>query len=151
VSRLADADAVTIRPDGKVEWTGSEDLEAAAATAARAEEQRRSFDRSRVEMMRAYAEHEHCRRNFILSYFGEEFQPPCGNCDNCDAGHGVPPSAGEPFPVGGRVAHNDWGDGMVQRYDGDQMVVLFDSVGYKTLSIELVIGRGLLRAAGEPG
>ena len=37
-------------------------------------------------MMRGYAEHEHCRRNFILSYFGEEFQPPCGMCDNCDAG-----------------------------------------------------------------
>jgi hypothetical protein len=31
------------------------------------------------------------------------------------------------------------------------VVVLFDSVGYKTLSIELVIRRGLLRAAGEPG
>lgn len=146
LSRLGDAHAVAVRPDGKVERGGSENLEAEVAAAADAEGQRRSFDRSRVEMMRGYAEHEHCRRAFILSYFGEDFEPPCGNCDNCDAGHGVPPSAGEPFRVGGPVAHNDWGDGVVQRYDGDQMVVLFDSVGYKTLSIELATRRGLLRA-----
>jgi ATP-dependent DNA helicase RecQ len=151
LSRLADAHAVVIRPDGKVEPAGGEHLEAEVAAAAEAEEQRRSFDRSRVEMMRGYAEHEHCRRAFILSYFGEDFEPPCGNCDNCDAGHGVPPGAREPFPVGGGVVHGDWGPGVVQRYDGDHVVVLFDSVGYKTLSIELVIRRGLLRAAGEPG
>ena len=46
--------------------------------AAEAEEMRRSFDRSRVDMMRAYAETDDCRRAFILSYFGEPFEPPCG-------------------------------------------------------------------------
>jgi ATP-dependent DNA helicase RecQ len=53
-----------------------------------AEEERHAFDRSRVEMIRAYAEHPGCRRQFILSYFGEDYEGPCGNCDNCDAGHG---------------------------------------------------------------
>jgi hypothetical protein len=36
---------------------------------------------------------------------------------------------------------------VVQRYDGGRMVVLFDSVGYKTLSVELVAQRNLLSSA----
>jgi ATP-dependent DNA helicase RecQ len=35
----------------------------------------------------------------------------------------------------------------VQRYDGDQIVVLFEAVGYKTLSVALVTQRGLLAPA----
>ncbi len=68
----------------------------------RQEEMRRSFDRSRVDMMRAYAETDDCRRAFILSYFGEPFEPPCGHCDNCEAGQ-VPRAAGR-RPVPGRRA-----------------------------------------------
>ena len=80
---------------------------------------RRSFDRSRVDMMRAYAETDDCRRAFILSYFGEPFEPPCGRCDNCEAGRVHAPPADVPFPVGARVAHGSWGEGVVQRYDDD--------------------------------
>jgi ATP-dependent DNA helicase RecQ len=43
------------------------------------------------------------------------------------------------------VEHAAWGKGLVQRYDGDQLVALFDTVGYKTLSVELVEERDLLR------
>ena len=53
-----------------------------------AEEHREAFDRSRVEMMRAYAENDGCRRAFVLGYFGEDYDPPCGSCDVCDAGRG---------------------------------------------------------------
>ena len=121
-----------------------DELEHAVQRAAEAEEERHAFDRSRVEMMRAYAEHEGCRRQFILSYFGEEFERPCGNCDNCDAGLSEASVADRPFAVGARVEHAEWGEGAVQRYDGDQMTVLFDSVGYKTLSVALVVEGGLL-------
>ncbi len=114
--------------------------------AAEAEERRRSFDRSRVDMMRAYAETDDCRRAFILSYFGEPFEPPCGNCDNCEAGRVSAPPANVPFPVGARVAHESWGEGVVQRYDDDAMVVLFDEMGYKTLAIEVVRERAILTA-----
>lgn len=31
----------------------------------------------------SYAESPLCRRKVQLSYFGEEFVPPCNNCDNC--------------------------------------------------------------------
>jgi ATP-dependent DNA helicase RecQ len=107
-------------------------------------EERREWERSRVEMMRGYAEHEHCRRAFVLSYFGEDAPEPCGNCDNCEAGRGWPEKGDRPFAVGTRVRHHDWGEGVVQRYDGDHVVILFDSVGYRTLSVELVTERGLL-------
>jgi ATP-dependent DNA helicase RecQ len=145
LTRLEEAGAVEIRTDGRVRTLGidSEQVEEAMEGA----DARRAFDRSRLEMMRAYAEHEHCRRAFVLSYFGEPFEPPCGRCDNCRAGHGVPDDGGEPFAVGARVAHPEWGQGVVQRYDGDQMVLLFDSVGYKTLSVELVTERDLLARA----
>jgi ATP-dependent DNA helicase RecQ len=111
-------------------------------------EDREEFERSRLEMMRSYAEHSGCRRDFVLSYFGEEHEAPCGNCDNCDAGLVEPEGdADRPFEIGATVAHREWGPGEVQRYDGDRVVVLFESVGYRTLDLELVTERGLLRSS----
>ncbi len=52
-----------------------------------------------------------------------------------------------PFPVGARVAHDDWGEGVVQRYEEDALVVLFDTAGYRTLALDVVLERSLLRAA----
>ena len=40
-----------------------------------------------------------------------------------------------------------WGEGTVQRYDGDQLTVLFDDHGYRDLLVPLVLERGLLRPA----
>jgi ATP-dependent DNA helicase RecQ len=148
VTRLEEAGAVDALPSGEVAPScGREELEDAVQRAAEAEEERHAFDRSRVEMMRAYAEHDGCRRQFILSYFGEAFEGPCGNCDNCDAGKGSSAADG-PFAIGACVAHAEWGEGTVQRYDAGQMTVLFDSVGYKTLSVELVVEGDLLTLCG---
>jgi ATP-dependent DNA helicase RecQ len=147
VMRLEEAGALAELPSGEVAPACTRDeLEAAVQRAATAEEERHAFDRSRVEMIRAYAEHPGCRRQFILSYFGEDYERPCGNCDNCDAGHGEE-SVDGPFEVGGQVVHEEWGTGTVQRYHGDQMTVLFDHVGYKTLSLDIVLERGLLQRA----
>ena len=100
--------------------------------------------------MRAYAETDTCRRGFILSYFGEPVDGPCGHCDNCEAGRAAEaaPPDDVPFPVGARVAHGEWGEGVVQRYDDDALVVLFDDVGYKTLALAWWSSATLLRAAG---
>jgi ATP-dependent DNA helicase RecQ len=149
IHRLAGAGALRQRPDGEIEVLhGDRDVEGLVEAAAHDERDHEAFDRSRVEMMRGYAEAGTCRRAFILSYFGEDYEPPCGNCDVCDAGHASGPPARKPFPVGARVAHHEWGAGVVQRYDGDHMVVLFDEVGYKTLGVALVEERRLLEAAG---
>lgn len=148
ITRLEQAGAVEALPSGEVAPRCARDeLEGAVQRAAEADEERHAFDRSRVEMMRAYAEHPGCRRDFILSYFGGRYEGPCGNCDNCDAGRGDGSAADGPFAVGARVQHAEWGDGAVQRYDGDQMTVLFDSVGYKTLSVGLVVEGKLLTLA----
>ena len=73
--------------------------------------QHRSVERSRVEMMRRYAEMTDCRRRFLLRYFGEPVSKACGACDNCDAGRSkpvvpgrpvFPRRAGHPPPVGSR-------------------------------------------------
>jgi ATP-dependent DNA helicase RecQ len=151
VNRLEDAGSVEVLPSGEVAPT--EDGLAptdAVEEAVEAEDQRHAFDRSRLEMMRGYAEHAGCRRAFILSYFGESTAAHCGNCDNCDAGRtsdAVEDDDALPFPVGSRVRHSEWAEGVVQRYDGAQMVVLFDSVGYRTLAVDVVRERGLLEAA----
>jgi ATP-dependent DNA helicase RecQ len=52
-----------------------------------------------------------------------------------------------PFAVGARVASERWGEGTVQRYDGDQVTVLFDEHGYRELSVPVVLERSLLRPA----
>jgi ATP-dependent DNA helicase RecQ len=145
LARLEDAGALLVRTDGEVESRDDAPADAVRA-AAEAEEMRRSFDRSRVDMMRAYAETGDCRRAFILSYFGEPFEPPCRFCDNCEAGRVHAPPEDVPFPVGARVAHGQWGEGVVQRYDDDSMVVLFDDAGYKTLALDVVRERALLSA-----
>jgi ATP-dependent DNA helicase RecQ len=145
LSRLEEAGAVHVLPTGDVEAADAH-AEAIRA-AAEAEEKRRAFERSRVDMMRGYAETDGCRRAFILSYFGEPFTPPCGNCDNCERGRVERVPDDVPFEIGSRVAHEQWGGGVVQRYDDDAIVVLFDDVGYKTLALEVVRERGLLAAA----
>src|SRR5206468_1358663 len=130
VSRLEEAGAVRVLPHGEVaSAAGAPAPHEAVEAAAEAEEKRRAFDRSRVDMMRAYAETDGCRRGFLLSYFGEPVTPPCGHCDNCEAGKVSAPPADVPFAVGSRVAHGRWGEGVVQRYEPGQVVVLFDDVG----------------------
>jgi ATP-dependent DNA helicase RecQ len=123
--------------------------EAAAAARELAEHHER-VDQSRVEMMRGYAETTECRRQFLLGYFGEQLDEPCGNCDNCSAGtaqeHPGPADHDTPFPVETPVEHSEWGKGVVMRVEDDRVVVLFDEVGYKTLGIAAVTENGLLRA-----
>ena len=145
LARLGEAGAVELLPSGDVR--AARDTADAVRDAAVEEEKRRAFDRSRVDMMRGYAEAGGCRREFILSYFGEPFAPPCGRCDNCESGRSEAAPDDVPFPVGSRVAHGRWGEGVVQRYDDDAVVVLFDEVGYKTLALDVVRERALLEEA----
>ncbi len=148
LARLEEAGAIAVGPSGALEaLEAAEDSAAAVRAAAETEIKRRTFDRSRVDMMRGYAETDDCRRAFILSYFGEPFTPPCGRCDNCESGRSEAPPEDVPFPVGTRVRHGSWGAGVIQRYDDDAIVVLFDEVGYKTLALAVVRDRGLLEPA----
>ena len=145
LARLVDVGAAAWAPDGRVRWTGAMDLEGALAASREEDEREREVERSRLEMMRRYAEHNGCRRSFLLSYFGQHYPGPCGACDNDRRDAAAKPAA-KPFPVGARVASDRWGEGTVQRYDGDQVTVLFDEHGYRDLLVPLVIQRRLLTA-----
>jgi ATP-dependent DNA helicase RecQ len=144
--RLADLGAAAWQADGEIRWTGAMSV-AAALAASEAETQREDeIERTRLTMMRRYADHTGCRRSFVLSYFGQDYPGPCGNCDN-DLAHAQPAPDAVPFAVGARVVSERWGQGTVQRYDSDHVTVLFDEHGYRELFVPVVLERGLLRLA----
>nr|BFE66189.1 RecQ family ATP-dependent DNA helicase [Dactylosporangium thailandense] len=137
-------------------------------------ERHQTLRRSRIDMMRQYAESANCRGRSLLAYFGEQADAPCGHCDNCANGtvvvdpvvpaltwyqklfrrpsapvpapslsHPASPGAktvdeSRPFPVSSEVRHSAWGTGTVMAYEQDRVVVLFEQVGYKTLSVPIV-------------
>jgi ATP-dependent DNA helicase RecQ len=108
---------------------------------------RRRVEQSRVDMMRAYAESRGCRRQLLLGYFGENVEGPCGNCDRCldgAAGEGDGPATASPFPLHSWVGHDAWGRGQVMDTSDGRLVVFFETAGYKTLALDLVLDRGLL-------
>lgn len=114
-------------------------------------EARRRVDDSRLQMMRAYAETPQCRRQFLLAYLGEELPEPCGRCDTCWAGTAEERAADDasaPWSTGTTVRHPEFGEGTVMGYEGDDRVtVLFETHGYRTLSLDAVTDQGLLTAS----
>jgi ATP-dependent DNA helicase RecQ len=149
VNLLEQAGAVEVRPDGAIACAAdAPEPEQAAEAAAEVAESHRKVEQSRVEMMRAYAETTGCRRQFLLAYFGETLEEPCGNCDTCAAGTAAEAAdaGSSPYALQSKVAHASWGEGVVMRYEGDRIVVLFEEVGYRTLSLEAVAARGLLES-----
>ncbi|MGC9665617.1 RecQ family ATP-dependent DNA helicase [Planosporangium sp. 12N6] len=138
--------AVTIR-NGRVTVPRYAPAADEAVSLALAEIRRhQTVQRSRTDMMLQFAQARGCRGQYLLAYFGEHLTRPCGHCDNCAGGGGPAPrpAADLPYPVHSTVRHPKWGCGMVLRYDEDRMVVLFDDVGYKTLSVPVVVREGLL-------
>jgi len=152
---LEQAGAVLLDEEGAAVPAPDGPAPGAAAVAARElAEHHVRVDESRIEMMRGYADTTGCRRQFLLGYFGEQLDSPCGNCDTCSAGtayaHATPVHEDdEPFPVDSAVQHREWGPGIVMRHEEDRVVVLFEEVGYKTLAVPAVLAHDLLhRRAG---
>jgi ATP-dependent DNA helicase RecQ len=146
LGQLTHGGFIRVDPTGSLELLPDRPtVDCVVAAALREADVRRTLDQSRVDMIRAYAESQGCRGRLLLSYFGEQAERNCGHCDRCTEGVEVDMSDG-PFAVNSRVAHPEWGSGQVLRYEEDKVVVLFDTVGYKTLSVSAVVERGLLRA-----
>jgi ATP-dependent DNA helicase RecQ len=150
LARLEDGGMIEIASDRHVRLCAGGRPAAAAKAAVEAQDARRAYERSRLEMMRSYIDLTACRRGFVLNYFGEEFAPPCGACDACDAGVLAAPAGASPFGVGERVQHDTFGSGSVHRVEPERIIVLFDDAGYTTLDATLAVEGGLLRPAGPP-
>jgi ATP-dependent DNA helicase RecQ len=149
------------RQDDRIHWRGDpaeamEDLADHHATQVR-------VDDSRLTMLATYAEHDGCRRRFLLDYLGDEYDAElCLRCDEClrEASRRSPDdwdveaqaarvsdARSGPFARGEHVTHHAWGRGTVQRVDGDVVVVRFDDVGYRSMHAPTVMERGLLDSA----
>lgn len=170
VNQLEEAGAVTAGKRG-VRLTSEKKLPALVRAAVERSEARQNVEHSRLAMMRAYAETDSCRRQFLLGYFGENLPRPCGNCDNCieaaakagtketnlhdDGRPGVAAAVtgavdlatAEAFPLQSTVVHKEWGPGLVMRHEDDIITVLFEQEGYKTLSRSAVTQHELLKPA----
>ena len=151
VNLLEQAGAVRVVQEGRLEYrAGGPSPARAVERAMEIAETHRRVELSRVEMMREYADTLNCRRQFLLGYFGERLDLPCGNCDTCRAGtayNQLPIDGDGAFRVGGQVRHREFGTGTVMRLEADRLTVLFDEAGYKTLSLETIRDNRLLTKA----
>jgi len=146
INLLEQAGAVTTDEQGRLEYLEKDlDPRRAVDEAVEVSQTYQELTRSRIEMMRGYAETTGCRRQFLLGYFGESVLDPCDNCDNCTAGTSQSLRQDDtPYPVNAAVSHQEWGSGVVMSVEPDRLTVLFEEVGYKTLSLEAVEREDLL-------
>ena len=149
VNLLEQVRAVDVGSRG-VAWVDGARPGQAVREAVEAAGARSRAERSRLEMVRGYAETLSCRRRFLLAYFGEELPDACGRCDTCrdPAAHAdAAPEQVADVPglvVDARVRHREWGDGVVMSVESDRVTVLLEQHGYRTLALEAVAGTDLL-------
>ncbi|MPZ89837.1 MAG: DUF3553 domain-containing protein, partial [Nitriliruptorales bacterium] len=121
------------------------------------------IEESRLDMVSAYAESTTCRRRYLLNYLGDEYHAElCLRCDEClrkaqrrgpedwdllSQQKRMAEKRRGPFAPGDAVSHPEWGPGLVQRIEGDVLVVRFESVGYRSMHAPTVVSRNLLRHA----
>ena len=152
VHRLEEAGVVEVRDDGRIGPRGGRRRRARGGASRRrardAEEDRERFDRSRVEMMRAYAEDEGCRRARSCSATSARPRPAVRQLRQLRRrAHARRHDRAEPDDVfaGGRARRaRRVGPGHGPAHEADEITVVFDAVGYKTLATALVEERGLL-------
>jgi ATP-dependent DNA helicase RecQ len=87
LNQLQETGAVTASHGGiRLDAARNPDSARVVERAVELAEARERVDKSRIAMIRSYAETRRCRRQFLLGYFGEDRPEPCGNCDTCSEG-----------------------------------------------------------------
>ena len=105
-------------------------------------------------MMRAYAETDGCRRGVPPLLLRRAVRAAVRALRQLRRRAGARRRRAERAVRGRRARRaREWGEGVVQRYEDDAVVVLFDEVGYKTLALDVVRERSILseaRSASRP-
>ena len=84
VHKLEEVGAATRLESGKIKAQRGASISDITEAAAAQQQQQKDLRKHRLEMMQAYAECRTCRREFLLSYLGDHYGGPCGNCDRCE-------------------------------------------------------------------
>jgi ATP-dependent DNA helicase RecQ len=104
IQKLEDAGAVETLESGEVVALDALEPAEAIQVVTDEEQERRIASSERLGQMRDYAEEtKRCRRELLLRYLGDDFEGPCGHCDNCEAAFGetaVDPAVGTRREVG---------------------------------------------------
>ena len=147
ITMTLEGEAVALAPNDEV----GRDVAAIAEQVLAEQDRFRDYRTARLAAMQKYAETGRCRRTVLLDYFGQEQAGDCGHCDNCRLGRTAEAEKvraerddGRPFAVGAAVEHKKFGPGRVQKYDGREVVVLFESVGSKSLVAEFARDKKLM-------
>lgn len=82
--RLEDTGAATLLESGQVEAASTRPLQEIVDEAAHRQQLQKEIRKRRLKQMQAYSETRTCRRAFLLRYFGDDYQGPCGHCDRCE-------------------------------------------------------------------
>lgn len=161
---LVSEGAARVRGSKAIEWSGGMGVGEAVERVLARNRAAVEIDRTRRTMLERFLTADDCRWRAVLGYLGQVAGAECGHCDTCasrlsdgqvgsrppapvdaTADAGKPAVAG-PFSPGAAVEHRTFGAGRVLQVDGDVLTVLFDDRGYRTISADLVLERGLLRA-----
>ena len=85
LQKLEDCGAAKLLDTGEVEAASKRPLAEIVEETSHRQQQQKEVRKERLKKMQQYAEWRSCRREYLLRYFGDEFQGPCGNCDRCEA------------------------------------------------------------------
>lgn len=95
-----------------------------------------------MEMNRDYAELRGCRRECVLAASAESWARSAEPATIASPGPSEDEGAREPLPQGSCADHEGL-IGLARRYEDDEIVFLFDGVGYKNLDAGRVPESGL--------
>jgi ATP-dependent DNA helicase RecQ len=103
-------------------------------------EDRAALLASRRLMIDRLVESKSCRWATVSGYLGESTLSACGHCDVCDREAAHRRRRRQPE----RIRHQVFGLGDIVDQSNEQIVVLFDRAGYRTLSREVIVSEGLV-------
>jgi ATP-dependent DNA helicase RecQ len=153
LNRLVTAGAADLTPSGDIQPPEHKlDVGAVVEEVIEEHDRHRAARQARIELLEDYATAKRCRRNYLLTYFGESADPTCTNCDNCQTGvaqralakDSSASTPAKPFPEKSRVSHKTFGPGIVLSSDGESLTILFDTAGPRTLNLDFIQSQNLL-------